>query len=136
MTKQQKAVISADVEVNGNSLDIKETGVKAKVKKRKRNLSEGGSPTAEKKVKNSQSEENEDEHQGKFRWKETIKAVLKQAPDHEIPIKKLRKKVLAQYYAIVGDHHKSEEEILALFNKKVSNNPKFRVLKERVKLIK
>uniref|UniRef100_H9GGZ4 Ly1 antibody reactive n=1 Tax=Anolis carolinensis TaxID=28377 RepID=H9GGZ4_ANOCA len=73
---------------------------------------------------------------GKFRWKETIKAVLKQAPDNEISIKKLRKKVIAQYYAVAADHHKSEEEILALFNKKVSKNPKFRVLKEKVKLIK
>lgn len=30
---------------------------------------------------------------GKFNWKGTIKAVLKQAPDNEIAIKKLRKKV-------------------------------------------
>lgn len=30
---------------------------------------------------------------GKFNWKGTIKAVLKQAPDNEISIKKLRKKV-------------------------------------------
>lgn len=30
---------------------------------------------------------------GKFRWKGTIKAVLKQAPDNEISVKKLRKKV-------------------------------------------
>uniref|UniRef100_A0A8C6FQL8 Cell growth-regulating nucleolar protein n=1 Tax=Moschus moschiferus TaxID=68415 RepID=A0A8C6FQL8_MOSMO len=31
--------------------------------------------------------------EGKFNWKGTIKAVLKQAPDNEITIKKLRKKV-------------------------------------------
>lgn len=30
---------------------------------------------------------------GKFNWKGTIKAVLKQAPDNEISIKKLKKKV-------------------------------------------
>jgi len=30
---------------------------------------------------------------GKFNWKGTIKAVLKQAPDNEVAIKKLRKKV-------------------------------------------
>ncbi|XP_042325834.1 cell growth-regulating nucleolar protein isoform X2 [Sceloporus undulatus] len=138
MTKQQEAVISSDMEMNGNSPDIKEPGAKGKTKKRKRSQSEDvdGLPTTEKKAKNSQPEENEDEHQGKFRWKETIKAVLKQAPDHEISVKKLRKKVLAQYYAVAADHYKSEKEILALFNKKVSNNPKFRVLKEKVKLIK
>ncbi|NXD06462.1 LYAR protein, partial [Nothocercus nigrocapillus] len=74
--------------------------------------------------------------EGKFNWKGTIKAVLKQAPDNEISIKKLRKKVIAQYYAVAGEHHKSEEDILVIFNKKVSNNPKFKVLKDKVKLLK
>ncbi|NWU28253.1 LYAR protein, partial [Dyaphorophyia castanea] len=73
---------------------------------------------------------------GKFNWKGTIKAVLKQAPDNEISIKKLRKKVIAQYYAVAGERHKTEEEILVTFNKKVNNNPKFRVLKDKVKLVK
>ncbi|NXP52981.1 LYAR protein, partial [Heliornis fulica] len=73
---------------------------------------------------------------GKFNWKGTIKAVLKQAPDNEISIKKLRKKVIAQYYAVAGEHHKSEEDILVIFNKKVNNNPKFKVLKDKVKLLK
>lgn len=44
--------------------------------------------------------------------------------------------VIAQYYAIAGEHHKSEEDILAIFNKKVNNNPKFKVLKDKVKLLK
>ncbi|NXG79394.1 LYAR protein, partial [Baryphthengus martii] len=73
---------------------------------------------------------------GKFNWKGTIKAVLKQAPDNEISIKKLRKKVIAQYYAVAGEQHKSEEDILVIFNKKVNNNPKFKVLKDKVKLVK
>lgn len=30
---------------------------------------------------------------GKFNWKGTIKAILKQAPDNEIAVKKLKKKV-------------------------------------------
>ncbi|NWH88577.1 LYAR protein, partial [Aegithalos caudatus] len=72
----------------------------------------------------------------KFNWKGTIKAVLKQAPDNEISVKKLRKKVIAQYYAVAGERHKTEEEILVIFNKKVNNNPKFRVLKDKVKLVK
>lgn len=44
--------------------------------------------------------------------------------------------VIAQYYAVAGEHHKTEEEILVTFNKKVNNNPKFRVLKDKVKLVK
>ncbi|NXM01119.1 LYAR protein, partial [Tyrannus savana] len=83
------------------------------------------------------NEEDAGTNKGKFNWKGTIKAVLKQAPDNEISIKKLRKKVIAQYYAVAGEQqHKSEEEILVTFNKKVNNNPKFKVLKDRVKLVK
>nr|XP_008272358.1 cell growth-regulating nucleolar protein isoform X3 [Oryctolagus cuniculus] len=73
---------------------------------------------------------------GKFNWKGTIKAVLKQAPDNEISIKKLKKKVLAQYYTVTSDCHKSEEELLVIFNKKISKNPTFRLLKDKVKLLK
>ncbi|NXI10723.1 LYAR protein, partial [Irena cyanogastra] len=82
------------------------------------------------------NEENVGADKGKFNWKGTIKAVLKQAPDNEISIKKLRKKVIAQYCAVAGERHKTEEEILVIFNKKVNNNPKFRVLKDKVKLVK
>ncbi|KFV70139.1 Cell growth-regulating nucleolar protein [Dryobates pubescens] len=82
------------------------------------------------------NEENVGTEKGKFNWKGTIKAVLKQAPDNEISIKKLRKKVIAQYYAVAGEQHKSEEDILVIFNKKVNNNPKFKVLKDKVKLLK
>ncbi|NXG04590.1 LYAR protein, partial [Sakesphorus luctuosus] len=83
-----------------------------------------------------ETENTNDNEESKFNWKGTIKAVLKQAPDNEISIKKLRKKVIAQYYAVAGEQHKSEEEILVIFNKKVNNNPKFKVLKEKVKLVK
>ncbi|KFV87078.1 Cell growth-regulating nucleolar protein [Struthio camelus australis] len=85
---------------------------------------------------NTNASESVGTDKGKFNWKGTIKAVLKQAPDNEISIKKLRKKVIAQYYAVAGEHHRSEEDILVIFNKKVSNNPKFRVLKDKVKLLK
>nr|6ZVH_y Chain y, Cell growth-regulating nucleolar protein [Homo sapiens] len=72
----------------------------------------------------------------KFNWKGTIKAILKQAPDNEITIKKLRKKVLAQYYTVTDEHHRSEEELLVIFNKKISKNPTFKLLKDKVKLVK
>nr|KAF6431801.1 Ly1 antibody reactive [Rousettus aegyptiacus] len=67
--------------------------------KRKRKLSEVGTDSKKKKVKfpeHSESEEPENHEapvKGKFNWKGTIKAILKQAPDNEIAIKKLRKKV-------------------------------------------
>ncbi|KAJ3601878.1 hypothetical protein NHX12_029640 [Muraenolepis orangiensis] len=72
----------------------------------------------------------------KFNWKGTIKTVIRQSPDHELSVKKLRKKVLAAYYSFSGERNfKTEEQLLALFNKKIKSNPKFRVLKDKVKLV-
>ncbi|EGV91626.1 cell growth-regulating nucleolar protein [Cricetulus griseus] len=111
-------------------------------KQKRRKYSEVESDNKKKKMKLSgQPEEGETEDhevpaKGKFNWKGTIKAVLKQAPDNEISIKKLKKKVIAQYHAVTSDHHMSEEELLAIFNKKISKNPTFKVLKDRVKLLK
>lgn len=45
-------------------------------------------------------------------------------------------KVLAQYYAVTDEHHKSEEELLVIFNKKLSKNPTFKLLKGKAKLVK
>ncbi|XP_054437907.1 cell growth-regulating nucleolar protein [Pteronotus mesoamericanus] len=111
--------------------------------KRKRKLSEAEADSKKKKMKvPGHSEGGEPENheaapaKGKFNWKGTIKAILKQAPDNEIAIKKLRKKVLAQYYAVTNEHHRSEEELLVIFSKKVSKNPAFKLLKDKVKLLK
>ncbi|XP_034388556.1 cell growth-regulating nucleolar protein [Cyclopterus lumpus] len=85
------------------------------------------------------SEVTEDQQvpKGKFNWKGNIKAVLRESADQELQVKKLRKKVVAAYYSFTGDgNFKKEEEVLALFTKKINNNPTFRVLKDRVQLVK
>ncbi|KAF1391323.1 hypothetical protein PFLUV_G00040930 [Perca fluviatilis] len=126
---------------------------KKKDRKRKHSCEEDGgeeqnsaeNKTSSKKTKTvdqeaaDMSEETEDQEvpKGKFNWKGNIKAVLRDSDDQELPVKKLRKKVLAAYYSFTGDgNFKKEEEVLALFNKKINNNPKFRVLKDRVRLVK
>lgn len=126
---------------------------KKKDKKRKRGTENGGdeepngdeTSIKKKKTSDQTAEESEEPEeaaeqtvsQGKFNWKGNIKAILRVSPDQELPVKKLRKKVLAAYYSFIGDgNFKTEEEVLALFNKKVNNNPKFKVLKERVRLVK
>lgn len=77
--------------------------------------------------------ENGAQKAGKFNWKGTITAVLRVAENKEMSVKKLRKKVLGQYLAMdVGGKPYTEEELLALFNKKIQSNPKFRVLKDKV----
>lgn len=127
----------------GPGEDAEEGQTKAAAGKRKRQKhSEVESDSKKKKMKlPEQPEEGEPgDHEapskGKFNWKGTIKAVLKQAPDNEISVKKLKKKVIAQYHAVMSDHHTSEEELLAIFNRKISRNPTFKVLKDRVKLLK
>ncbi|XP_025854075.1 cell growth-regulating nucleolar protein [Vulpes vulpes] len=115
---------------------------KARPGKRKQKHSEDDIESKKKKIKFSgpseggEPEDHESPAKGKFNWKGTIKAVLKQAPDNELAIKKLRKKVLAQYYAVTNEHHRSEEELLTIFNKKISKNPTFKLLKDKVKLLK
>lgn len=45
--------------------------------------------------------------------------------------------VLAAYYSFSGDgNYRSEEELLSLFNRKINKNPKFRILKDKVRLVK
>nr|XP_022337342.1 cell growth-regulating nucleolar protein-like [Crassostrea virginica]XP_022337344.1 cell growth-regulating nucleolar protein-like [Crassostrea virginica]XP_022337345.1 cell growth-regulating nucleolar protein-like [Crassostrea virginica] len=83
---------------------------------------------------NDEEDVNEDDSKSskvKFDWESIITEVLKKKG--EMPLKKLRKKVLAEYVSIRGEP-RSEEKILAKFNKKVNKNPKFKVQKERVKL--
>ncbi|XP_048460468.1 cell growth-regulating nucleolar protein [Rhincodon typus] len=135
------------VEENGNQAEACEQegsenalGSK-KGKKRKQKTSSEGEPNSKReKVEIPEAEEMEEDNevkQGKFNWKRTIKIVLQQSPEQEISIKKLRKKVLSQYYAESGDsNYKSEVELLAIFYKKISSNPKFKVLKDKVKLVK
>ncbi|GAA6093106.1 cell growth-regulating nucleolar protein isoform X1 [Tachysurus ichikawai] len=136
-----------------------ENGVEEPQKKKKRKHAEeeedveGKSATKMKKRKAEECEESqnveeleeaEDEQEaqdksntkGKFNWKGTIKAILRQAPEEGIALKKLRKKVLSAYYSFSAeDNHKSEEELYSLFNKKLKN-PKFKILKEKVRLVK
>lgn len=127
----------------GPAEDADEGPTKTAAGKRKRQKhSEVESDNKKKKMKlpgqpeEGEPEDHEAPSKGKFNWKGTIKAVLKQAPDNEISVKKLKKKVIAQYHAVMSDHHTSEEELLAIFNKKISRNPTFKVLKDKVKLLK
>lgn len=131
--------------VNGDA--AKDGMQKATAGKRKRRPSEAALPTeVESKKKKilvpGQTKDGEAENhtevptRGKFNWKGTIKSVLKQAPDNEIAVKKLRKKVLAQYYTVSQEQHLSEEELLAIFNRKISKNPSLKLFKDKVKLLK
>ncbi|CAL8338130.1 unnamed protein product [Lota lota] len=151
--RQQKNGKTKKGAENGSTV---EQGEKAKKRKHaseengEQNGQSDGNETSTKKRKKSKdcSEDDQDESQmaeevkereaskGKFNWKGTIKAVIRQSPDQELSVKKLRKKVLAAYYSFSSESNfKSEEQLMALFNKKIKGNPKFKVLKDKVKLV-
>lgn len=67
----------------------------------------------------------------KFNWENVITKVLKKKG--EMSLKRLRKKVVAEYMS-QGCRVKSEEKLRAKFIKKVNKNPTFLVLKDKVKL--
>lgn len=118
-------------EENGPNADEKSN---KKQKKRKQEaFDESLNPEGEE----PETQESGSNSAGRFYWKGTIKAVLRDAPEDGLAVKKLRKKVLAAYHSFTGDSNfRSEEELLSLFNRKINNNPKFKILKERVRLVK
>ncbi|KAI4826746.1 hypothetical protein KUCAC02_030179 [Chaenocephalus aceratus] len=145
-TKEAKQTVAeVKAETNGDEKQNGNQDAEKKKKLNKRERKEARQQKTSKKTKTTDQEEDDSTEEtedqqvpkGKFNWKGNIKAVLKDADDQELPLKKLRKKVLAAYYTFTGDgNFRKEEEVLAIFNKKVTKNPKFRVLKERVRLIK
>jgi len=70
---------------------------------------------------------------GKFKWGSVMKKILKTEPNNQLKLKKLRKRVIAEFL-LNGGHPglKSENEIAAKFEQKLRKNPKFKVLKDRV----
>lgn len=69
----------------------------------------------------------------KFSWEEVIRNVLEKAEGHEISLKKLTKKAVAEYQACHSDQ-KTYEEILKKFNKKITKLPFVKILKDKAKL--
>ncbi|KAM4613514.1 cell growth-regulating nucleolar protein [Polymixia lowei] len=121
-------------EQNGHSAADETT---TKKRKKSKQCSEDDRTTDAEEAHMTEETEEQAASKGKFNWKGTIKAVLRQSPEEELSVKKLRKKVLAAYYSFSGESNfKSEEELLAFLNKKINGNPKFRVLKDKVRLVK
>jgi len=89
--------------------------------------------------KETETQDAEDDNQMSgqdFKWGAVIREVLENQPNHEIQMKKLQKKVFAQYYAVVGDSKgaKTKEELISKLNKKLKKS-QFKIFKENVKLV-
>ncbi|XP_077583077.1 cell growth-regulating nucleolar protein isoform X1 [Stigmatopora nigra] len=155
-SKKQEAHQQVNGEVHSESKKtempiVEEEPVAKKKKKEKKRLreceetvNENHEQVPSKKVKTAQTEEATLSEQsdplaaskGIFKWKETIKAVLRSSPKQELGVKKLKKKVIAAYFSSADDGNcKTKEEALELFNKKINNNPKFKVSEDTVSLV-
>ncbi|KAF4104554.1 cell growth-regulating nucleolar protein [Onychostoma macrolepis] len=147
--KNKKKKRKTSDEQNGENTDEKQTRKKRKREEKEQNADEKSNKKQKKRKQDAfdeslnpegeepEKQESESSSTGKFNWKGTIKAVLRDAPEDGLAVKKLRKKVLAAYYSFTGDSNfRSEEELLSLFNRKINSNPKFKILKDRVRLVK
>jgi len=107
-----------------------------KQKKRKREDASSVSDTVD---GSTEADETLDDTKAKkFMWDNVITRVLKKADEHELPLKKLRKKVMAEYNACSSHqgHEKTEEKLWAKFEKKIKKNSQYKLHKDRVKLVR
>lgn len=118
---------------------------KRKKKRKMRDIEEDTEENTSQKTDSRVADEEDEEEagdaaevapQGRFVWEAVIVEVLKAAPDQEMSLKKLRKKVLAEFAAQGGDGSSfTEERVLVKLKKKIHKNPRLKVHKERVKLV-
>ena len=73
----------------------------------------------------------------KFDWTGVVLALLGNRADHELTLKKLRKKVISEYECrgCEGKPNTSKEEVWAKLDKKLKKMPQVRVIKDSVKLV-
>lgn len=68
-----------------------------------------------------------------FSWKNVVKTLLEQSKDHEMSVKKMTKKVVAEYQSFHSTNE-SFEDIAKKFNKKVKKLPFVIVSQDRIQL--
>ncbi|XP_077992703.1 uncharacterized protein LOC144446750 isoform X2 [Glandiceps talaboti] len=72
-----------------------------------------------------------------FNWKASIKLALKSAPEKELSIKKLRKKVFRDFRSHGGiPRLENEEDMTVAFDHNIHGSKKFVVFKKKVRLVK
>lgn len=73
----------------------------------------------------------------KFDWTGVVVALLGNQDDHELPLKKLRKKVVSEYECrgCEGKPNTSKEEIWSKLDKKLKKMPQIKCIKDNVKLV-
>lgn len=74
---------------------------------------------------------------GKVKWNTIAKTILRGQDDKEMQLKKFQKKIIGEYLSRAGNAitDASVEVLWAKCLKKLSKNPKFKIHKERIKLV-
>ena len=74
----------------------------------------------------------------KVKWCTIGKTILRAQEDKELSLKKFKKKIIAEYLNRVGNFISADESVEVLWSKcqkKLSKNPKFKIHKEKIKLV-
>lgn len=112
-----------------------------KSKKKRLNNGENESPVENRVGQTNDSglfaSEDDTAHNTKVKWGSIGKAILRQQEDKELSLKKFQKKIVAEYMSRIGpaEANTPPEVLWAKALKKLSKNPKFKILKERIKLV-
>lgn len=109
-----------------------------KKKDKKRRLSDTIGDDTEKEVsieEPANKKQKGEEISERFLWVPVIRAILEKAENKELSVKKVKKKVVAEYISRCQGKIITKEEIQAKLLKRIERNPIFRLHKERIKLI-
>ena len=152
--EEQKA--SKEQNGNTNKNGDKETAneeppVVEEKKKKRRNEADNDAPVGKKKKGGDDladaGGDNDDEEMdqsasavtGKVKWGSIAKTILRGQDDKELPLKKFQKKIIPEYLSRTdGDTMIGDQSVEVLWSKclkKLSKNPKFKIHKERIKLV-
>jgi cell growth-regulating nucleolar protein len=78
------------------------------------------------------------EQSAKVKWCTIGKIILRAQDDKELSLKKFQKKIIGEYLHRMGDALSANESVEVLWSKcqkKLSKNPKFKILKDKIKLV-
>nr|CAD7439747.1 unnamed protein product [Timema bartmani] len=117
---------------------ILQNGSKKNDKKKRQhtdNIDKAEEPTLKKIKQNGTAVQSESSagKGGKFNWEDTIVKVLQSSKDKSLLLKRLKKRVLAEFSATNGGTH--SKDALVKFNKKITKIPSVKVIKDVAKLM-
>jgi len=86
---------------------------------------------------NAEKEQGLESNKTRVKWCSLGKIILRAQDDKEMPLKKFQKKIIAEYLSRLGNpsNDVTVEVLWASCLKKLSKNPKFKIHKERIKIV-